>query len=54
MKIELIAGEGCTGTGWKQFPEDMTSKEILRLYVESLSEKAADKETIRKLTAKYL
>ena len=53
MKIELVAGEGCTGTGWKKFPEDMTAKEVLRIYVESLSEDAADSELFSLVTSAY-
>ena len=53
MLIELIAGEGCTSSGWKKFPKDMTSKEILRLYVDSLSEESADRELFDLVTAGY-
>ena len=53
ISIELIAGEGCTSSGWRKFPKDMTAKEILRLYVESLSEDSADSELFALVTSGY-
>ena len=51
--IELIAGEGCTSSGWRKFPKDMSAKEILRLYVDSLSENDADYELYQLVTSNY-
>lgn len=51
--IKLVAGEGCTASGWKEFPQDMTAKEILRAYVEQLSEDAADSELFDLVTSAY-
>ena len=51
--IELIAGEGCTSSGWRKFPKDMSAKEILRLYVDSLSESEADYELYQLVTSNY-
>jgi hypothetical protein len=53
MTIELIAGEGCISSGWQKFPENMTAKDILRLYVESLSDSAADSELFSLVTSGY-
>ena len=53
MIIELVAGEGCTATGWKKFPKEYTAKEILLMYVNSLDESAADAELFDLVTAGY-